>query len=243
MSGGVSSLNVSAAGAVVLYEAFRQRALAARRATDASPRPCCRVETKETERPGFMRFLLGRFVAIAIAITGMTAFPLAAQTAPTTPPPAPPQQTQPHQGQVIFSRSTDENGQTTTQSGPAAAPPADPDSRAPPPQDADRQAVTFTAFDLDVHLRPAEQHIAVRAQLTVRNDGKTPLTRIPLQLSSSLNWERIRVRRHPATRAFQVATLNSDADHTGQLHEAALFRSLSRSRRARASASTPPTPA
>jgi 23S rRNA (guanosine2251-2'-O)-methyltransferase len=31
MAGGVSSLNVSAAGAVVLYEAFRQRRLAARR--------------------------------------------------------------------------------------------------------------------------------------------------------------------------------------------------------------------
>src|ERR1700740_862072 len=33
MAGGVSSLNVSAAGAVVLYEAFRQRRAAARRAT------------------------------------------------------------------------------------------------------------------------------------------------------------------------------------------------------------------
>ena len=164
-----------------------------------------------------MKFLLGRFVAIAIAITGMTAFPLAAQTAPTTPPPAPPQQTQPYQGQVIFSRSTDENGQTTTQSGPAATPPAA-EVEVPPPQDAERQAVTFTAFDLDVHLRPAEQHLAVRAQLTLRNDGKSPLTRIPLQLSSSLNWERIRVGIHDA--AFQVATLNSDADHTGQLHEA-----------------------
>ncbi|MGP8226159.1 MAG: hypothetical protein ACLQGT_08385 [Terracidiphilus sp.] len=147
----------------------------------------------------------------------MTAFPLAAQTAPTTPPPAPPQQTQPYQGQVIFSRSTDENGQTTTQSGPAATPPAA-EGEGPPPQDAECQAVTFTAFDLDVHLRPAEQHLAVRAQLTVRNDGKTPLTRIPLQLSSSLNWERIRVGIHDT--AFQVATLNSDTDHTGQLHEA-----------------------
>ena len=133
-----------------------------------SRRRCC-VETKETERPGFMKFLLGRFVAIAIAITGMTAFPLAAQTAPTTPPPAPPQQTQPYQGQVIFSRSTDENGQTTTQSGPAATPPAA-EVEVPPPQDAERQAVTFTAFDLDVHLRPAEQHLAVRAQLTLRNE-------------------------------------------------------------------------
>ena len=35
MAGGVSSLNVSAAGAVVLYEAYRQRRLAARRAQGA----------------------------------------------------------------------------------------------------------------------------------------------------------------------------------------------------------------
>jgi hypothetical protein len=163
-----------------------------------------------------MKFLLGRFVVIAMAITGLTALPLTAQTSPA-PPPSPPQQTQPHQGQVIFSRSTDENGQTTTQSGPAATPPAA-EGVVPLPQDADRQAVTFTAFDLDVHLRPAEQHLAVRAQITVRNDGKTPLTRIPLQLSSALNWERIRAGIQDA--AFQVATLNSDADHTGQLHEA-----------------------
>jgi hypothetical protein len=163
-----------------------------------------------------MKFLLGRFVAIAMAITGVAAFPIAAQTAPATPP-APTQEVQPHHGQVIFSRTTDENGQTATQSGPAATPPAA-EGELAPPQDAERQAITFTAFDLDVHLRPAEQHLAVRAQLTVRNDGTTPLTRIPLQLSSSLNWERIRVGIHDA--AFQVATLNSDADHTGQLHEA-----------------------
>jgi hypothetical protein len=150
----------------------------------------------------------------------MAAFPIAAQTAPATPP-AQPQQVQPHQGQVIFSRSTDENGQTTTQSNPPATPRAAEGELAPPQvavADADRQAVTFTAFDLDVHLRPAEQHLAARAQLTIRNDGKSPLTHIPLQLSSSLNWERIRVGIHDA--AFQVATLNSDPDHTGQLHEA-----------------------
>jgi hypothetical protein len=49
--------------------------------------------------------------------------------------------------------------------------------------------------------------IAVRALVTVRNDGKSPLARIPLQISSSLNWERIRVsaatspsRRHAQLR-------------------------------------------
>jgi 23S rRNA (guanosine2251-2'-O)-methyltransferase len=39
MAGGVSSLNVSAAGAVVLYEAFRQRRAAARIAAAALPVP------------------------------------------------------------------------------------------------------------------------------------------------------------------------------------------------------------
>jgi hypothetical protein len=71
---------------------------------------------------------------------------------------------------------------------------------------------------MDVRLRAAEQHIAVRALITVRNDGKTPLARIPLQISSSLDWEQIRVGGKET--AFSVAALNSDADHTGQLHEA-----------------------
>lgn len=122
------------------------------------------------------------------------------------------------QGKVIYSRSTDENGQTTT-SGPAANAAGQPIS-APIATDAERQALTFTSFDLDVHLRPAEQYIAVRALLTVRNDGKSPLAHIPLQLSSSLNWDRIRLAGHDVP--FQTATLNSDADHTGQLHEAAI---------------------
>jgi hypothetical protein len=91
---------------------------------------------------------------------------------------------------------------------------------APIATDPEREAVTFTAFDMDVRLRTAEQHIAVRALLTVRNDGKSPLARIPLQISSSLAWERIRLLGRDV--AFPVATLNSDADHTGQLHEAAV---------------------
>jgi hypothetical protein len=85
-------------------------------------------------------------------------------------------------------------------------------------EDAEREAVTFTDFDMDLRLLTAEQHIAVRSLVTVRNDGKTPLKRIPMQISSSLNWERIRVNGRDA--AITVATLNSDADHTGQLHEA-----------------------
>jgi hypothetical protein len=119
-------------------------------------------------------------------------------------------------GTVIFSRSIDENGQTTTQTGPAAPQIA----KVPEAEDSEREAVTFTAFDMDVHLRPAEQSIQARALVTVRNDGKAPLARIPVQLSSSLNFERIRLLGHDVT--FHVAVLNSDADHTGQLHEASV---------------------
>jgi hypothetical protein len=122
----------------------------------------------------------------------------------------------------------DENGQTTGTNGESAATQVTAtEALASPQMAAERQAVTFTAFDLDVRLYTAAQQIAVRALITVRNDGKTPLDRISLQVSSSLNWERIRVNGAQAGKeaqardiAFQVATLNSDADHTGQLHEA-----------------------
>ncbi|MGA3371553.1 MAG: hypothetical protein ABSC48_07305 [Terracidiphilus sp.] len=158
-----------------------------------------------------MKLSLARIAAIAGTVICLPALICAAQTAP-----APPDRTS--KGTVIFSRSTDANGQTTTQTIQPAAQPAIQMASEPSVNDAERQAVTFTSFDLDVHLRPAEQQIAVRALVTVRNDGKTPLARIPLEISSSLNWERIRSGGKEA--AFSVATLNSDADHTGQLHEA-----------------------
>jgi hypothetical protein len=151
---------------------------------------------------------------VAITVICLTTLLCAAQTTPSTPPAS---ETHPSKGQVIYFRSIDENGETTSQTGPAAASPSPPGELAPP-QDAERQAITFTAFDLDVHLTPADQQMAVRALLTVRNDGKTPLARIPLQISSMLNWENIRVGAKDV--AFQAATINSDADHTGQLHEA-----------------------
>ena len=157
----------------------------------------------------------GRWL-LAATLTLVLSASAPAQT-PTTPPPtatpAPPS------GKVIFSRSLDENGQPTTQSALPETQPA-PAPQAPVVEDADRQSVTVIAMDLDVHLRPAEQHIAVRALLTVRNDGSRPLDRIPLQISSTLNWERIRVLQRDV--AFPVAILNSDSDHTGQLHEASV---------------------
>ena len=133
--------------------------------------------------------------------------------------PAPPAPSQPH-GSVVFSRSTDENGDTTTTAGPAAQIPGGTPVPAPTATDSDRLAITFTAYDLDVHLHLEDHHIAVRAIVTVRNTSDAPLARVPLQISSSLNWETIRVAGRETS--FTVATLNSDVDHTGQLHEAAV---------------------
>jgi hypothetical protein len=119
-----------------------------------------------------MKLPIARAFAVAAAATCLTALVCAAQAPPpaqrSTTPSTP--QNQP-KGQVIFSRSIGQNGKTTTQSTQPAAPKA----QSAPPQiaadDAERQAITFTAFDLEVHLLPAAQHIAVRALVTVRNDG------------------------------------------------------------------------
>lgn len=169
-----------------------------------------------------------------IAALGVFAGLLTAQTAPQTQPspaqaptqsqPAAqqpstqPSGTQTSGGKVIFSRSTDENGATTTTIGPAAT--QGTAVTAPTATDAERDAVTFVAYDLDVHLDSAKNGITVRAVMRVRNDGKTPLTHLPLEISSTLKWEHIHIDGKDTP--FTVATLNSDTDHTGQLHEAAV---------------------
>lgn len=151
-----------------------------------------------------MTFLPRALAAAALLTAALAAAQTPAQSAA-------PQST----GKVIFSRSTDADGAVTTQAEPTRQ-----SADKPVATDDERLAVTFTAMALDVRLQPAAQHIAVRALITVRNDGKTPLARIPLQLSSTLQWEEIRVAGQPAH--FTIAALNSDADHTGQLREAAV---------------------
>ena len=163
-----------------------------------------------------MKLLLSlRMVACAILGGALT---VSAQNPPPSAPQGSPGQAQSPAGKVIFSRSTDDEGKTTTTTGPAANQPQI--AAEPVATDAERLAVAFAALDLDVHLQTAAHRIAVRALLTVRNDGKSPLARIPLQISSSLMWEQIRIAGRNVQ--FPVATLNSDTDHTGQLHEAAV---------------------
>ncbi len=130
-----------------------------------------------------------------------------------------PQTDQPPPGIIIFSRDLDApvepqpiNPAAPAQSGSLAV------------TDAERNAIAFTAYDLDVHLTPASAGISVRASLTLRNDSAAPLTRLILQISSSLHWDAISTRSlasGPTTPLpFAARLIDTDADHTGRMTEA-----------------------
>jgi hypothetical protein len=114
-------------------------------------------------------------------------------------------------GKVILSRSIDDGATPAKPSMVQAGAPA---------TDAERQAITFLAYDLDVHLRPKEHAMAVRARIQLRNDSSNPLSRLALQISSSLQWTSVHVG--DTTASFSQQLLSSDIDHTGSLREAVI---------------------
>ncbi|HEY5056254.1 MAG TPA: hypothetical protein VII58_08840, partial [Acidobacteriaceae bacterium] len=91
---------------------------------------------------------------------------------------------------------------------------------------AERTALTFTAYDLDLHLTPASAGLSARAALTVRNDSQSPLTRLVLQLTSTLRWDSISLRADsnstPVPAHFTSRLVDTDADHTGAMSEAVI---------------------
>ncbi len=82
----------------------------------------------------------------------------------------------------------------------------------------DREAFTFTHYDLDVRVEPEQQRLAVRGKITLRNDSSAPQKNLSLQISSSLNWRTIQAEGKPVQFVSQPYT--SDIDHTGSLSEA-----------------------
>jgi hypothetical protein len=172
-----------------------------------------------------MKLLFAGKMAIISVAALLAVFPVSAQSTTNSTQSATSSQEQPApqpakpNGKVLFERSVDANGNTVSTTGPAVKPGAGA-AKGPAVEDAERQAIAVTDLDLDVRLNTADQQIATRAQVTVRNTGKSPIARIPLQISSSLNWDRIRVAGRDVS--APVATIDSDVDHTGQLHEAAV---------------------
>ncbi len=82
----------------------------------------------------------------------------------------------------------------------------------------DREAFTFTNYNLDVRVEPEQQRLAVRGNLTLRNDSLTAQKNLSMQISSSLGWRSIQVDGKPVE--FVSQPYASDIDHTGALSEA-----------------------
>jgi len=82
----------------------------------------------------------------------------------------------------------------------------------------DREAFTFTNYDLNVQIDPAQHRLGVRGKITLRNDSPTPQKVAVLQISSSLGWRSIKTSDKPVQ--FLTQPYASDVDHTGALSEA-----------------------
>jgi hypothetical protein len=82
----------------------------------------------------------------------------------------------------------------------------------------DREAFTFTHYDLNVRIEPGQQRLAVRGQITFRNDSNAPQKNLSLQISSTLDWRSIKLGGKAVQFVSQPYT--SDIDHTGVLSEA-----------------------
>ena len=145
----------------------------------------------------------------------------AGPSTPTAANPADSVEPAPPHGKVLFSRDTSTPPDTQpTEPQPTSAP-THTDTLAV--TDAERSALTFTAYDLDVHLAPAYAGISVRAGLTVRNDSAAPLTRLILQISSSLHWDALSAPNLTGSSTplpFVARLIDTDADHTGKMNEA-----------------------
>lgn len=82
----------------------------------------------------------------------------------------------------------------------------------------DRNAFTFTEWNLSLRLETKLESISVRGRVTLRNDSSRPQQHVAMQLSSSLNWASI--REDGKLLQFAASQLDSDLDHSGKVEEA-----------------------
>jgi hypothetical protein len=82
----------------------------------------------------------------------------------------------------------------------------------------DRNAFTFTKYNLTASVDPDQQRLGVRGVITLRNDSSALQKNVALQISSTLSWKSIQFEGKPVE--FLTHTYTSDIDHTGELSEA-----------------------
>jgi hypothetical protein len=84
----------------------------------------------------------------------------------------------------------------------------------------DRNAFTFTNYDLKVQVTPSTRSLEAQGRITLRNDTRQLQRNPVLQISSTLQWHSITVAGKPVQYLFELYT--SDIDHTGALSEAVI---------------------
>ena len=142
-----------------------------------------------------------------------------AQTTPPAPepatPPGSPATGSPPPGKVLFKRDQDSPQEEKAANAAKAQPVVE-------VSDEERGSLTFTAYDLDVHMTLAESELAVHAGFSVKNTGKKPLSRLVFQISSSLHWSSFAIRSGGGMTplSFTEQMIDTDADHTGKATEA-----------------------
>ncbi len=82
----------------------------------------------------------------------------------------------------------------------------------------DREAFSFTNYDLNLQIEPEQHRLGARGKVVLRNDSQTPQKIAVLQISSSLDWRS--VKAGDKTLQFVTQPYTSDIDHTGGLSEA-----------------------
>ena len=82
---------------------------------------------------------------------------------------------------------------------------------------ADRNALTFTGYDLKATVTPTSQEFSATGTVTLRNDSAAPQKYAVLQVSSSLEWQRVTVGNDEVQYLAQLYT--TDIDHSGGVSE------------------------
>jgi hypothetical protein len=94
----------------------------------------------------------------------------------------------------------------------------------------DREAFTFTNYNLNLQIDPEQHRLGARGRITLRNDSQTPQKIVVLQISSTLDWRAITLagkandkndeKIDDKSLQFVTHPYTSDIDHTGGLTEA-----------------------
>ena len=82
----------------------------------------------------------------------------------------------------------------------------------------DRNAFTFTKYDIELRVDPDEQAVAARGKITLRNDSDKLQTNLVLQVSSTFEFRMIELDGKPLQYVAEPQT--TDIDHTGKVTEA-----------------------